>query len=156
MDHHVRHIVHQAEGDISDLAIVASVIHPGEGWALENEGGFQKIDTVFVIVLVSFVFVPLEGRLFCPAHRRATGAVDFSCVFLLSTGSEPCRAIDDHSHQPLSIRAVNTYCMYYLYIHLNGTIHKREILLASLLTLTGCLPLSVDNGRMQPMREALT
>jgi hypothetical protein len=28
MDHHVRHIVHQAEGDISDLAIVASVIHP--------------------------------------------------------------------------------------------------------------------------------
>jgi len=40
MDHHVGDIVHQAEGDISDLAIVAAIVHPGEGWTLENEGGF--------------------------------------------------------------------------------------------------------------------
>jgi hypothetical protein len=40
MDHHVGHILHQAEGNISDFAIVAAVIHPGEGRTLENEGGF--------------------------------------------------------------------------------------------------------------------
>ncbi|WP_281249795.1 hypothetical protein [Marivita hallyeonensis] len=40
MDDHIGHVIHQAEGDVSDLAIVAAIIHPGEGWSLEDEGGF--------------------------------------------------------------------------------------------------------------------